>query len=161
MGTYEKLRPQLKSGDLILMRERTFMAKVIRAVTRSDYCHCGVVWTHADRVFIIEARFAQGVTMRLLSEALPADWISTGCVWTKEIETAALARLQTRYSWLAALKHGLGFRPRTEDGPDCSIFYAQTTEPGYPGVRFDLKGLTPGLLAEVFLAAGCQLRTLN
>lgn len=146
MGTYATLRPQLRSGDLIFLRENTIMAKVIRAATRSDYCHCGVVWIAGERVFIIEARFAQGVTMRLLSEALPADWIATGCNWTKEVETAALSRLQTRYSWLAAIAHGLGLRPRG-DVPDCSIFAAQTVEPGLPGVRFDRKGMTPGNLA--------------
>lgn len=43
----------------------------------------------------------------------------------------------------------------------CSLFAAKTIEAGLPGVEFDRKGMTPGNLAETFLAAGCVLRTLN
>ncbi len=160
MGTSAALRPQLRSGDLVFLREHTLMAKVIRTFTRSDYCHCGVVWIVGQRVFLIEARYSQGVTLRLLSEAMPCDWIATGCNWSEAIETSALMKLQTRYSILAAIALALGLKPPGQTEV-CSLYAANVIEAGLPGVEFDRKGLTPGNLAETFLAAGCVLRTLN
>jgi len=154
MGTYEQLRPRLKSGDLILFRENTFMAKVIRTFTRSDFCHCGTVWVSGDRVFVLECRWKQGVTMRLLSEALPATWIPTGCNWTKDVETAALMKLQTSYSALAALALGLGLRPPGQILA-CSLCFVDMVWPGmYPAPEPDRRWLTPGHLGEIFGAAG-------
>lgn len=162
MGTYEALRDQLSSGDLVFFRESGggFFPRLIRRATMSDYCHVGVVWRAADRIFVLEARQSQGVTLRLLSEALPVDWIKTGCRWTRDVETAALRRLQTRYSIWAAIALGLGIAPPGQTEV-CSLFAAKTIEAGLPGVEFDRKGMTPGNLAETFLAAGCVLRTLN
>lgn len=159
MGTYAALRPQLRSGDLVFLRENTFMAKVIRTFTRSDYCHCGVVLVKGDRVFLLEARFRQGVTMRLLEAALPCDWIATGCNWTPDVELSALSKLQTRYSIFAAIAHGLGWRPPAQTN-DCSIFAALAVAPGL-GFKVETKGMTPGHLAEIFMDAGCEKKALN
>lgn len=160
MGTYATLRPQLKSGDLVFIRESTFMAKVIQTFTRSEYAHCGVVWIAGARVFVLEARYSQGVSVRLLSEVLPCDWIATGCDWSENVETAALMRLQTRYSIPAAIALGIGFTPPSQTEV-CSLFAASAIEPGLPGVKFNRKGMTPGNLAKTFEEAGCVLRTLN
>lgn len=159
MGTFAALRPQLRSGDLLFFREHTFWAKIIRAFTRSDYCHVGVVWLDQDEPWILEARFAQGVSKRRLEDALPCDWIATGCNWTPEVEASALSKLGTRYSIFAAIAHGLGINPPVNTN-DCSLFGAHTVA---PGLGFDVieKGMTPGHLAEIFVDAGCSIRALN
>lgn len=160
MGTFEKLRPQLKSGDLVFFREHTIWAKLIRAFTRSDYCHAAVVCLEAGEPMILEARFGLGVSMRRLADALPCDWIATGCLWSPQIEASARMKLNTRYSLFAAIALGLGIAPPRQTEV-CSLYAASVIEPGLPGVQFDRKGMTPGNLAETFLAAGCELRTLN
>lgn len=160
MGTYAALRPQLRSGDLVFFREHTFWAKVIRAATRSDYCHVAVVWIDpGGEPYLIEARFGPGVSMRPLRDALPCDWISTGCQWSSAIEQSFLMKVGARYSIIAAIALGLGIRPPGQ-AEACSLL-ATGIEAGLPGVHFDRKGMTPGNLAETFLAAGCALRTLN
>jgi GNAT superfamily N-acetyltransferase len=154
MGTYERYRSELKSGDAVFFREHGFFPRLIRRATMSDYCHCGVVWVAGPRIFVIEARQAQGVTMRLLSEALPATWIPTGCNWTKDVETAALMKLQTSYSALAALALGLGLRPPGQILA-CSLCFVDMVWPGmYPAPEPDRRWLTPGHLGEIFGAAG-------
>ena len=160
MGTYATLRPQLRSGDLVFFREHGFWPRLIRRATMSDYCHVGVIWIAGERVFVLEARQSQGVTMRLLSEAMPCDWIATGCNWSEPVETSALGKLQTRYSILAAIAVGLGLRPPGQS-EICSLFAAEAIAPGLPGFVVDREGMTPGHLAELFLAAGGVLRTLN
>lgn len=147
MGTFEQLRPQLRSGDLV------------RRATMSDYCHCGVVLVKDDRIFILEARYRIGVTMRLLELALPCDWIATGCDWTPTVELSALMKLQTRYSIFAALAHGLGLRPPAQTN-DCSIFAAHAVAPGL-GFEVVERGMTPGHLAAIFMDAGCEKKALN
>lgn len=163
MGTYDKLRDELSSGDLVFFRESGggFFPRLIRRATMSDYCHVGVVWRAGDRVFVLEARQAQGVSLRLLSEALPVDWIKTGCRWTPDVETAALMRLQTRYSIWAAIALGLGIAP-PDQAEACSLFAADAIWPGLaPTPAPERRGLTPGHLAEIFMAAGALSATLN
>ena len=160
MGTYFTLRPQLRSGDLVFFREHTFWSRLIRRATMSDYCHCGVVLVKGGDAFVVEARQAQGVTMRLLEEALPCDWIATGCNWTEEVETDALMRLQTHYSAFAAIALGLGIKPPGQTEV-CSLCAGSIIQAGLPGVQIPRRGLTPGLLGEIFMAAGLPNRTLN
>ena len=163
MGTYEALRDQLSSGDLVFFRESGggFFPRLIRRATMSDYCHVGVVWRPpGDRVFVLEARQSQGVTLRLLSEVLPVDWVKTGCRWTADVETAALMRLQTRYSIWAAIALGLGIAPPGQTTV-CSLFAADAIWPGLPSPPPERHGLTPGHLAEIFMAAGARPATLN
>lgn len=161
MGTYERFRSELKSGDVVFLREHTFMAKVIRTFTRSDFCHCGVVWVSGSRVFLLEVRWGMGVTMRLLSEALPCVWIKTGCNWTEDVETAALMRLQTRYSALAAVALGLGVTPPGRLQA-CSLGVVDMIWPGmWPAPEPERKGLTPGHLHEILELPGTPSIALN
>lgn len=126
----------------------------------SDYCHVGVVWISAARAFVLEARQSQGVTLRLLSEALPVDWIATGCNWTKDVETSALMKLQTRYSLIAAIALGLGIQPPGQ-AEACSLFMTRAIKPGLPGFVIEEKGCTPGNAAETLMAMGLPNLTLN
>ena len=162
MSTYDLRRSSIRSGDLLLFREHTFWSWLIRHVTGSDYCHVALAWVIGGRVMLLECRQASGVSVRMLSEALPCDWIATNCEWTDEIEEAALARLQTRYSILDAIRVGLGWRP-SKSGEVCSLFAAETLGPwlAKSGITLDRKALTPGHLAEIFINAGCDLRALN
>ena len=160
MGTYERYRSELKSGDAVFFREHGFFPRLIRRATMSDYCHCGVVWVAGPRIFVIEARQAQGVTMRLLSEALPVDWIATGCRWTDDVEMSALTKLQTRYSLLAAIALGLGLQPPGQTEA-CSLFMTRAIKPGLPGFVIDEKGCTPGNAAETLMSMGLACLTLN
>lgn len=160
MGTYDLHRDKLKSGDAVFFREHGFFPRLIRRATMSDYCHCGVVWVAGPRIFVLEARQSQGVTMRLLSEALPVDWIATGCNWSEDVETSALSKLQTRYSLIAAVALGLGIQPPGQ-AEACSLFMTRAIKPGLPGFEIEEKGCTPGNAAETLMAMGLPNLTLN
>lgn len=160
MGTFEQLRPQLRSGDLVFFRGANFFSKLIRRATMSDYCHCGVVLVKSDRIFILEARYRMGMTMRLLELALPCDWIATGCDWTPTVELSALMKLQTRYSIFAALALGLGISP-PKNTRACSLFATRVLSMALPGFVMQEKGDTPGNLGETLMAMGLSKLTLN
>lgn len=162
MSTYENLRSAIRSGDLLLFRGHGFWSSVIRRATKSDYCHCGVAWVVSGRVMVLEARQATGVSVRMLSEALPADWISIGLEWSEDVEEYALKRLQTKYSLLAAAALGLGVTPPA--GLEaCSLFAAEviSRSPSFGATIVERRGMTPGHLAEILEAGGLQLRALN
>jgi len=160
MGTYAEHRDKLKSGDAVFFREHGFFPRLIRRATMSDYCHCGVVVRFGSRVFVLEARQSQGVTMRLLSEALPCDWIATGCNWSEDVETSALMKLQTHYSLAAAIALGLGLQPPGQTQA-CSLFLRGAIQPGLPGFVIEEKGCTPGNVAETLMSMGLPSLTLN
>lgn len=74
--------------------------------------------------------------------------------------TSALTKLQTRYSIPAAIALGLGIAPPGQTTV-CSLFAADAIWPGLPSPPPERHGLTPGHLAEIFMAAGARPATLN
>lgn len=160
--TYLAWRRTIRSGDLLLYRERGTISRIIRTVTESDYSHVAVAWVTGDRVMALEARFRSGVSMRMVSETLPCDWISTGCAWTASMESYALSRLETGYSVLGALRAGLGMRTK-EDELFCSSYAADVLDLwlATESASIPRDGLTPDAIARYFLARGCPLRMLS
>lgn len=74
--------------------------------TRSEYCHVGVAWVVADRVFVLEA-VSQGVRLMPLSQLLPAAWIPRG-IWSLTSEEAAFRNLGKPYSKFDAILGAVG-----------------------------------------------------
>lgn len=119
---YDEARALIRSGDLIAFRGEGWLSRLIRAATGGSWSHVGVAWCFRDRVFILEARETQGVTIRALSEVGRFDWISTAPIaWTDRAETAALADLGRSYSYADAALVGIGLSPATH-GEICSEY---------------------------------------
>jgi hypothetical protein len=59
--TYAAARPRIKSGDIMALSHFAWsdwydiQVQMVRTFTQSDYCHVGLIWGVADRLFVIEA----------------------------------------------------------------------------------------------------------
>ncbi len=61
------MRDEIKDGDILLYRGERFGSKIIRAVTRSEYSHAGIVaWWHG-RLMVLEA-MSKGVRAMPISK---------------------------------------------------------------------------------------------
>ncbi len=162
MGLYEDYRSEIKSGDLLAWSGKGWVGRLIRTWTGQTYSHVGIAWVSAGRVFVIEAREGKGVTMRLLSKAMPVAWISLGLEWSEEAETFALSELGQPYSLLNALRAGFGLLPRRKDGWQCAqyvlavINFARGNE-----LPYSTRGVRPGELVEATIRNEGTLRYLN
>ena len=109
---YSDTRPLIKSGDVLAWSHRGWKTwydiklQLVRIWTRSEFCHVGVAWVLADRVFVLEA-VSSGVRMMPLSRLLPCAWISRG-IWNEECERRALKALGSPYSQWDAIRGSLG-----------------------------------------------------
>lgn len=121
-NNYSKHRESLKSGDLLAWRGKTFVGRFVRTWTGSDFSHVGIVWRISDRVFILEASEFAGVRIRPLSNALPCYWIQSHVNWRDDIETHALSHIGDRYSYMDALRAGLGMKTNKNNGWQCAEF---------------------------------------
>jgi hypothetical protein len=52
---YTQIKDQLKTGDIILLHCNGTISKVIRAVTRGTFSHCGVVVKYKGKLYLFEA----------------------------------------------------------------------------------------------------------
>lgn len=124
------MRPDVKSGDLLAWTHRAWgswydlQIQLVRAFTRSEYCHVGVAWRVADRVFALEAVSA-GVRIFPLSRLLPLWWTPLKAVWTPEAEAWALAQVGEPYSKWQAVLAGLGLLKAGDDSIWQCAEYAQ------------------------------------
>lgn len=119
---YHDARKRIQSGDLLAWsHERSWLAswydfqiQMVRAFTRSEYCHVGVAWTIAGRVFVLEA-VGTGVRIFPLSRLLPFYWVPMKVRWEDEVEAWALAQVGLPYSKIQAILAGLGKLRAGED----------------------------------------------
>lgn len=158
---YAAARSQIRSGDLLAFKGESLLGRLVCHVTGSDYSHVGIAWRFRGRLFILEAREGRGVGIRAASNALPFAWAKLDLAWTNEAEDFALSALGKPYSYLDALKAGLGF-PLTETGLICSE-YAATIQ-AHLDARFFDKGVrptTPAALVNFWSDHGAALRTIS
>lgn len=156
--SYASLRSNIKSGDILAFRGTTFISRFIRMWTGGSWSHVAIAWVHDDRVFLMEAREFNGVEIRAVSESLPCDWISTGAVWSENIERLAMERLGKPYSYKDCLRVGVGLKP-THDDRVCSVYASTVLRAG--GVHVPDRPQTPQSLVSHLLDSGCPLRTLS
>lgn len=87
MTRYHDIREQINSGDLILTRGRSWLARAIHWRTSSTFAHCGfAVWIEAAgrrRLCVLEAIQPHGVRLVPLSDVLhrdgSVDWFGLWC----------------------------------------------------------------------------------
>ena len=117
---YTEARPEIRSGDLLAWSHERwgswydFKVQMVRVFTRSVYCHVGIAWEIAGRVFVLEAVSA-GVRIFPLSRLLPFYWIPLRANWESEVEAWALRQVGAPYSQWQAVLAGLGLLKPGED----------------------------------------------
>ena len=127
MPRYADIRGDIRSGDLLAWSGRSLGGWMVRHFTGARISHVGLALWVGPRLFAIEARPGIGVTMRLLSTALPCEWSPLkldAARWTPA-EEFALQTLGRGYSWLDAILAGLGLPPRQWDRYQCAEFVAE------------------------------------
>jgi hypothetical protein len=79
---YSKLRPRIKTGDLIVWAHRGnlrsrkgFETWLTRTAQQAPWTHVGVAWVEHGRVWVMDLT-TRGCAPRLLSGDLPAYWIA-------------------------------------------------------------------------------------
>ncbi|WP_150522774.1 hypothetical protein [Roseibium sediminis] len=159
-SSYTALRQDIRSGDLIAFRGNGPVSRLIRHVTGGRHTHVGVAFWWWHRLFVLEAREGDGVRLRACSARLPFDWIATGLNWTEAAEQFAADTLDDPYSYLDAVRAGLGLKLRS-DGFICSEYAA--------GIQMRCKGTGcaslpvghPSGLVDYWLDLGRPLRSLS
>ena len=92
--------------------------------TRSEYCHVGIAWCVAGRVFVLEA-VGSGVRIFPLSLALPFFLFRLYAPLTRDAEKWALAQVGKPYSKWQAILAGLGLLKAGDDSVWQCAEYAQ------------------------------------
>ncbi len=69
---YSAIRPEIRSGDLLLCSGTAFFSRLIQHKTGSLYSHVGILWLNAEaeRVMVYESVESKGVINRPLSRYL-------------------------------------------------------------------------------------------
>lgn len=127
---YEAARQSIKSGDLLAWSHRgwgswyDFQVQMVRVFTRSEYCHVGIAWVIAGRVFVLES-VQKGIRLFPLSRLLPFYWLPLPVLWTAEVEEFALSKLGAPYSKFQAVLAGVGELKAEDDNIWQCAEYAQ------------------------------------
>ena len=116
---------------------------MIRGWTGQTYSHVGIAWVVGERVFVIEAMDGIGVRIMPLSDRLPFYCVDTNTDWTNERETLALSKVGEQYSYLDAIRAGLGIKT-TAKGWQCAEYAAMVL-----GIEVD--DATPGAVVEAVM----------
>ena len=127
MARYADIRGDIRSGDLLAFSGHSLGGWIVRHFTGARISHVGVAVWVGPRLFCIEAMPGIGVTMRLLSTALPCEWspLDLPAERWAPAEEFALCTLGRGYSWLDAILAGLGLPPRQWDRYQCAEFVSE------------------------------------
>ncbi len=118
---YIDARLAIRSGDALAWTHRgwnswyDFKVQMVRVFTQSEYCHVGIAWVVAGRVFILEAVTA-GIRIFPLSKELPFYWIPTSADWTETVEQYAMDQMGEPYSQWLAVQSFLGRENKSDEG---------------------------------------------
>jgi len=166
MPAYADIRADIRSGDLLAWSGRSVGAAIIRRWTGERISHVGLAMWIGPRLFSIEAVPGIGITMRLLSTALPVEWSPLSLAhdqWAQAEEHALLA-LGRDYSWLDAILAGLGLPTRQWDKYQCAELVADLlTRAGWPPIKTAPRSqrLIPGHLQSLALQAGHSVQMIT
>jgi len=124
-------REHIRSGDILAWGHDRWGSfydlkiQLVRMFTRSEYCHVGVAWVIAGRVFVLEAVSA-GVRIFPLSRLLPFYWVPLRAAWEDEVEAWALRQVGEPYSQWQAVLAGLGLlKPGADSIWQCAEYAAE------------------------------------
>ena len=67
---YEELRPQIQTGDLMLVDGKGFVSDVIKAATDGRFSHVGVFFRMGDGIFVAETYEGEGFNIKPASQRL-------------------------------------------------------------------------------------------
>ena len=165
MPAYADIRADIRSGDLLAWSGRSLGAAIVRHWTGERISHVGLAMWVGPRLFCVEAVPGIGVTMRLLSSALPVEWSPLelpGEHW-QAAEEHALRALGSGYSWLDAILAGLGLPTRQWHKYQCAELVAEVlARAGWPPVRQQPRPrLIPGTLQRLALKAGHPVQLIT
>lgn len=152
---YANARARIGDGDVLAWRGRSLIGRLIRAWTGETYSHVALAIWMDGRLMAIEAAEGRGVVIRPLSKRLPAFWLHIPNGNGRVVLSRALRRLGETYSYLDALRAGLGFAPRS-GGWQCAEFVMAAIEPGAPAFA-----RTPGAVVNYLLTCGARLERLE
>jgi len=161
MPAYVDTRAHIRSGDLLAWSGRSVGARLIRHWTGSEITHIGLAWRAGGRLFTLEALPGIGVQMRLLSHALPCWWLPVRASDWAAAEEYALGELGRGYSWLDAIRAGLGLEPKRFNGAQCAEYVREVY--ARAGLRWAqrLPALPVALVHEVERTLGAPRTWLN
>lgn len=125
---YAEVRPKIKSGDVLAWTHKKwgtwydFQVQMVRMFTQSEYCHVGVAYVVADRVFVLESVGA-GIRMQPLSLELPFYWIPTEANWSNSTLKAAMSKMGQRYSkWDGIISMWKKIHPGDDNKWECAEY---------------------------------------
>lgn len=143
---YAGIRRQIRDGDILLFRGKSWLSRVIRRLTRSPYSHAAIVAWWNERLMVLEA-VGKGVVVSRMSIVVDHYsgkvelWTTDADLARAEVIRAAQRLLGKRYSPYKLLRNlarlVLG-RPRhAEDDPEappedfvCSEFVSRVWRAG-------------------------------
>lgn len=156
---YREARDAIRDGDIIAVRGTSLLSRLIEAATGGPWSHVGVAWWLEDRLMVAQQREVVGCQIVPVSRLLPFDWISTGVTLTARARSRAFRDLGRSYSYLDALRVGIGLRAMHRDRV-CSTF--ATTILGLCGRGLPtLERQSPAALVQALLDAGCALTSIE
>jgi len=164
MPAYADIREHIRSGDLLAWSGRSIGARIIRHWTGSRISHVGLAMWVGPRLFSVEALPGIGVTMRLLSTALPLQWspLELSPERWQSAEEFALRTLGRGYSWLDAILAGLGLPPRQWDKYQCAEFVLDVlARAGWPPAGRLKDRPIPGDIQAMALQAGHPVQMIT
>lgn len=121
MFNYEKIRPLIKSGDVVFFRGKGPGTWLIRTWTKSRWSHCGIAWVIGERVLLLEAHPFAGVRAIPMSTKKPDHWFQFD-VWSGSAENVALETLGEGYGWWDCVRAGFGLPPRSDKSYQCAEY---------------------------------------
>ena len=157
---YSEVRPQIKSGDIIAVRDKTFTSKLIRYFSGESFSHVAIAWRCGRHVMLIEAHMGTGIRIRPMSAALKEGQIlrvisTEEDYWTNDIEDFALKVWATPYSIVNCILAWLGF-PLVQNGDwQCAEFCSIILKMG--GIDIHCEYVTPGALVESLLIQNSRM----
>jgi hypothetical protein len=125
---YSLHRDSIQSGHLLAWTHRSWASwydiqiQLVRTFTQSEYCHVGVAWRAAGRVFVLEA-VQTGIRIFPLSRLLPCYWLPIAGKWESEVEAWAMEQVGEPYSKWQCILAGLGLlKPGVDNIWQCAEF---------------------------------------
>lgn len=165
---YRDVRPEFATGDLLCFRGRGLVSWLIRALTRSEYSHVGLVYRFEDRVYCLEA-VGTGVRLIVMSELVKRyrggiDYFAIRDVTAAERRGAIgfgfqqLGKLYDRASILRFLAFLLlGRRVRVRARQQAQWFCSEIVNEAYRGQGIVLVRTTSAYVSPAALASSVRV----
>lgn len=128
MKTYDEIRKDIRSGDLLAWSHRGIRnwhdLKIwfVRLFTRSEYTHVGTAWVIGGRVLVIEAVMPL-VRIYPLSKLGNFYWSPINLPWADKTEEKALSYVGCKYSQVQAMMAPFG-KPPEDNLFECAELFA-------------------------------------